>query len=125
MRNFLLKKKLLLFKYLLAQNKIVFKHLLFLLFILKDINIIQKNITNFNNSKNYEIKFEPEEEGINRLLNEIKSFGKIKNINYSQLLNNSLIITKKEEEDLINSWISPNKKTFYELYFWRIHFYKY
>ena len=92
---------------------------------LKDINIIQKNITNFNNSKNYEIKFEPEEEGINRLLNEIKSFGKIKNINYSQLLNNSLIITKKEEEDLINSWISPNKKTFYELYFWRIHFYKY
>ena len=30
-------------------------------------------------------------------------------------MNNSLILKKKEEIDLINSWISPNKKISYEL----------
>ena len=49
------------------------------------------------------------------LINNIKSFGKIYNKNLNNLTIDSLIITNNEEVDLINSWISQNKKIKYEL----------
>ena len=59
------------------------------------INIIQENIKKYNNSFTSEINFSPnEEEKIKQFSNTIKSFGKIININYLDLLNNSLILAK-------------------------------
>ena len=84
---------------------------------IKSITIIQENIKKFNNLYNFEINFYPEEEGINSIVNTIKSFGQITDIKNNHLLNISSILTKKEEEDLINSWVSPNKKISYELLF--------
>ena len=81
------------------------------------INIIQENITKFNYSNNFDIYFYPEEEGINNIIKTIKSFGEIINLKNYQLFNISSILTNKEEEDLINSWVSPNKKISYELLF--------
>ena len=84
---------------------------------IKSITIIQENIKKFNNLYNFEINFYPEEEGINSIVNTIKSFGQVTDIKNNHLLNISSILTKKEEEDLINSWVSPNKKISYELLF--------
>ena len=51
---------------------------------------------------------------LNEKINEHKKKNLI-NINYSKLLNDSLIIKTKLDEDLINSWIAPNKNISYKL----------
>ena len=85
---------------------------------MKKIKIIQDNINKANNFENLSLEFYPNEEGINAIINTIKNFGEIKNKYDSyQLLNESAILTKKEEIDLINSWICPEEiKTFKLLY---------
>ena len=82
---------------------------------IKYINIIQDNVKKFNVLSNIKIDFFPKEEGVNDFLNTFKKFGKIADSNDYYLLNNSLILTKREEVDLINSWISPKNKNPYEL----------
>ena len=44
---------------------------------IKDINLINQNIQKSNSNKNKEIKFNPDEDGINNILEIIKNFGKI------------------------------------------------
>ena len=72
-----------------------------------NINIIN-NINNIYYSKNFEIKFIPEEKGINEFLDIIKNFGKIKliNNNYNNFFKSSSIIKDdKDNIDLIKNWI--------------------
>ena len=80
---------------------------------INNITLIHDNIKKYNNLNDSDFQFYLEDEKeINLFLEKIKNFGKI---NESSILNDSLIITKKEEFELINSWISPNKKIKYKL----------
>ena len=77
------------------------------------INLINDSIKNYSNFNDSETKLYIEDENeIKIFLEMIKKFGKI---NKSSNLKNSLIITQQEEVELINSWISPNKKFNYQL----------
>ena len=77
-----------------------------------DINKINGHIKKFNfNETN--IKFNPQESQINSFLEKIKNFGEInEGLNVSI---DSLIINKKEDVELIGSWISPDKKVGFQL----------
>ena len=44
---------------------------------IQDINLINNSIKKFNSNKNIELKFYPNEEGINEILNNLKIFGQI------------------------------------------------
>jgi len=77
------------------------------------INLINDSIKNYKNFNDSEDKLYIEDENeIKSFLERIKKFGKI---NKPSFLINSLIITKKDEVELINSWISPNKRFNYQL----------
>ena len=84
---------------------------------IKNMKIKMKNIIN-NMEKNMIEKYNLLEKRINELEKENNSYKyeilEIKNGNLS-LLNNSLIITKLEEAELISSWITQNKKIKYQL----------
>jgi len=83
---------------------------------INNMEIKMKNIIN-NMEKNMIEKFNLLEKRINELEKENNSYKQIleiKNGNLS-LLNNSLIITKLEEAELISSWITQNKKIKYQL----------
>ena len=80
---------------------------------INNINLINDSIKNYKNFNISDIKLYIEDESeIQSFLGRIKKFGKI---DADSILNNSLIITKQEEVELINSWISPNKKFNYQL----------
>ena len=84
---------------------------------INNMEIKMKNIIN-NMEKNMIEKYNLLEKRINKLEKENNSnkheILEIKNGNLS-LLNNSLIITKLEEAELISSWITQNKKIKYQL----------
>ena len=83
---------------------------------IKNIKIIQDNIANINNIEKINLDFYPNEEGINTLANNILNFGEIRsNSDNCKLSNESFIITKKEEADLINLWILPEKQKSFKL----------
>ena len=73
-----------------------------------NINLINDSIKKYKNFNVSDAKLYIEDENeIKSFLERIKTFGKI---DPYYILNNSKIITKQEELELINSWISPNKK---------------
>ena len=76
--------------------------------------LYKKNILLEQKIKSMEEKFE---EKINTLEKKINLICKQKNVpeNAYSLLNDSLIISKKEEIDLLNSWISPGNRKEYKL----------
>jgi hypothetical protein len=80
---------------------------------MKNIKIIKENIENFN-SKKICVKFSPEqEEKINNIINDIKSFGQIikkeNSTNYISNLNSLIINENKNYNKLLKSWINNNK----------------
>ena len=82
---------------------------------IKDIKNVNENIKKCNNTNNYEIIFSPEEDGINKFLEDIKVFGKLNNYdkNINELMKNSLIIKNDNKmKDSIIKWIEEkiNKK---------------
>ena len=76
--------------------------------------LYEKNILLEQKINSIEAKFE---EKINLLEKKLESLYKNKNISVDSyyLLSNSLILTKKEEIDLLNSWISPGNRKEYKL----------
>ena len=68
---------------------------------IKNINIINESVKK-SNSNNFSIKFYPEEEGINHLLENIKNFGIIKDKIFDSII--------KFDQDLVKSWL--NKSNF-------------
>ena len=88
---------------------------------INDILFINENIRKYNNYDSIEIKFIPEEDGINNFLNAIKNFGKINsfdNNNISKL--SSIIKDHLSHEILIINWLSEKvkrKKFKFELIF--------
>ena len=74
------------------------------------IKIINSNINNIYNSKNFEIKFTPDENEINEFIENIKTFGKIKSINNNNIFSklNSIIKDDKNSIDLIYKWIEES-----------------
>ena len=71
------------------------------------INLINDSIKKYKNFNVSDAKLYIEDENeIKSFLERIKTFGKI---DPYYILNNSKIITKQEELELINSWISPYK----------------
>ena len=80
---------------------------------INNINLINDSIKNYKNLNASDVKLYIEDENeIKSFLGRIKKFGKI---DADSILSNSLIITKQEEVELINSWISQNKKINYQL----------
>ena len=82
---------------------------------IKDIKNVNENIKKCNNTNNLEIIFSPEEDGINKFLEDIKVFGKLNNYdkNINELMKNSLIIKNDNKmKDSIIKWIEEkiNKK---------------
>ena len=78
---------------------------------IKDINIINEQINNYNSSKDIKINFYPEkEEVIQQFIEKIKNFGRI-----SEFYENSKIINN-EDAKLIKNWISNNNINFSLLY---------
>ena len=80
---------------------------------MKNIKLIKENIENFN-SKKICVKFSPEqEEKINNIINDIKSFGQIikkeNSKNYISNLNSLIINENKNYNKLLKSWINNNK----------------
>ena len=81
---------------------------------IKNINIIEEKNKKFN-LNNYNIDFNIKEDENKNLFTTIKNFGIIYNKSINKLINDSLILTKEEENNLIDSWISPNKNIEYKL----------
>ena len=78
---------------------------------IKEINIINEKINNYNNEKDFKIFFYPDKEDeIKCFIDEIKKFGNLDEFNV-----NSKIINY-EDEKLIKNWISNNKINFSLLY---------
>ena len=85
---------------------------------IKDINNINENIKKCNNANNLEILFSPEEDGVNKFLEDIKVFGNINNLDKNIIndLINSLCIIQKDKKNIIQNsiikWIEEkiNKK---------------
>ena len=82
---------------------------------IKDIKNVNENIKKCNNANNLEILFSPEEDGVNKFLEDIKVFGKLNNYdkNINELMKNSLIIKNDNKmKDSIIKWIEEkiNKK---------------
>ena len=76
------------------------------------INNLNSNINNIYNSKNFEIKFFPEEDEINKFFENIKSFGRIKVFYYGFFQLSSIIKDDINSVNLIKNWIEEtfNKK---------------
>ena len=81
---------------------------------IKNINIIEEKNKKFN-LNNYNIDFNIKEDEDKNLFTTIKNFGNVYNKSIIKLINDSLILTKEEENNLIDSWISPNKHIEYKL----------
>jgi len=84
---------------------------------INDINLINEAIKKYKNYNDSDFEFYiKDEDEINLFLEKIKNIGCLTaDGNENSLLENSLIITKKEEVELINSWISKNKHIKYKL----------
>jgi len=70
---------------------------------IKDINILKENIKKCNSNKDLEIYFSPEEDEINKFLDEIKNFGKIFHCNQKEKPLNSEKEDELEEEFPMNN----------------------
>ena len=78
---------------------------------IKDINIINEKLSNYNSSKDLKIQFYPDkEEEIQQFIEKIKNFGGL-----TWLVGDSKIINY-EDEKLIKNWISNNNICFSLLY---------
>ena len=78
---------------------------------IKDINIINEKINNYNSSKDININFYPEkEEEIQQFIEKIKNFGEISEIHVDSKIINY------EDAKLIKNWISNNNINFSLIY---------
>ena len=84
---------------------------------IKDINLINENITKFKNSSNISISFSPNENEMNENIEKFKNFGKIKKIDFiSAFANSNIIKNDINKQNCIVNWIKEKiNKQFLEM----------